>query len=138
MDSRSDKTPAPTKAAPSSDDPTLPRLYWIPEGVSIDDWPPGLQAAVAGVINPAYEQLVMAAAPGLAQSTGVTVVHLLWLEVLDQVELSRQTMPSAPAVANPDRSITIERHLRLVNAKLKASELLQRLEALRERRIEME
>ena len=112
--------------------------YWVPPGMDLKHWPSGLRAQVAAIINPCYREQVVLAKPGVAQSTGITIVHLLWLEILDQIELSRVKTPEPPgteilrmAGIAPDpelRKEAIERHLRLVHAKLKASELLLRLE----------
>jgi hypothetical protein len=111
--------------------------YWVLPGLELNDWPPALRAEVAAIINPSYRELVLLAKPGLAQSTGITIVHLLWLEILDQIELAR-AKPAANLESNPlqivalvsgreSRKETIERHLRFVHAKLKASEVLLRL-----------
>lgn len=50
--------------------------YWVPSGMDLNDWPAALRAEVAAVINPCYRELVPLAKPGLAQSTGITIVHL--------------------------------------------------------------
>lgn len=110
-------------------DPGPVQPYWIPAGVDVDDWSPELRAIVAGVINPAYDELVLQATPGLAQSTGITAVHLLWLEILDHLEFSRQGLSGRPTGDAATRAAELSRHLRLVHSKLKASELLHRLDA---------
>ena len=120
-------------AAPDDTEP-----YWVPPGMDLKHWPSELRAQVAAIINPAYRELVLLAKPGLAQSTGITIVHLLWLEIFQQIELSRVKTPEEPGtemlrivgrLPEPEsRNELIERHLRLVHAKLKASEFLLRLE----------
>lgn len=120
---------APEPPSPDPPDPSVP--YWIPPGVDLADMPAELKAALAGVINPAYRELVLEAKPGLPQSTGLSIVHLLWMEVLDQLELAEPPpdLNLDPLAALRDnRATTIARHLRLVGAKLKASELLLRLD----------
>lgn len=121
--------PAEGPAGADQPDPAPPRPHWIPAGVDVDEWSPELRAIVAGVINPAYDQLVLRAMPGLAQSTGITVVHLLWLEILDHLEFSRRALPGGPTEDAETRTAELSRHLRLVHSKLKASELLHRLDA---------
>jgi hypothetical protein len=125
------RTAKPAAPAALGADPAKepPRMYWLPPGESLDAWSPELRTAVAGIVNPAYEELVLRARPGLQQSTGVTIVHLLWLEILDQIELGRETAPSAEEHAQREaRALAIARHLRLVNSKLKATDLLDRLD----------
>jgi len=63
-----------------NDAPSKP--FWMPPGVTLDNLSEELRAAILGVLTPAYQKLVVAARPGLEQSTGMTVVHLLWLEIL--------------------------------------------------------
>jgi hypothetical protein len=120
-----------------------PHPYWLPPGVELDDWPPELRAEVISIINPEYRQLVLLAKPGLERSTGITI-HLLWLEILDQIEIARQALladnrPDDPLqlqalVSRPEsRKEIIERHSRLVHAKINATVLLLRLEKLKAR-----
>ena len=123
--------PCTSKAADTSLSP-----YWVPEGVVYDELPSTLRLAIRDVIEPTYRELVKTARPGLAMSTGLTIVHLLWLEILDQIALDipNQVVDSdflaALDTSATDRQRLIERHLRTVGAKLKASELLLRLQAL--------
>ena len=116
--------------------------YWVPPGMDLNDWPAALRTEVAAVINPCYRELVLFAKQGLAQSTGITIVHLLWLEILDQIELAR-TNPAEDRKSDPlqrtaivsgreSREQSIERHLRLVRVKLQASEVLWRLQEFKD------
>jgi hypothetical protein len=118
-----------SQATPSAE--ALP--YWIPAGVELDNLPPELVKAIAEVINPAYRELVVLARPGLAQSTGLTVVHLLWLEIIDHLQLAGKTCSNDPLeiLGGESRQTIIARHLRLVHSKLKASEFLLRLNAFK-------
>jgi hypothetical protein len=52
-------------------DPPSTRPYWIPDGVDFESIPRNLQVAITTLVSPTYEELVLGAAPGLAQSTGV-------------------------------------------------------------------
>jgi hypothetical protein len=112
--------------------------YWVPYGVVMNDWPASLRAEVAALINPNYRELVLLARPGLAQSTGITIVHLMWLEILDHIELN-QKPANDPAtdqlniLGRETRAAAIERHLRLVHAKFKASDFLLRLQEFKAR-----
>ena len=81
---------------------STPRPYWIPPGVDFGRLPEQVRAAILGIINPAYQELVLGARDGLPKAAGVTLVSLLWLEILDQVELGqdladpRFVVPSSP------------------------------------------
>ena len=107
--------------------------YWLPDGVVLDRLPANLRYAVQQVITPAYETLVLNAPPGLEQSTGLTIVHLLWLELLDHMALGLPDQllgsPFDPLLDRSEvsRQQLIDRHLRTVGAKLKSSELLVRI-----------
>ncbi len=108
--------------------------YWVPDGVSFDSLPEELKIAITAVINPAYLQLVVSASSGLEQSTGLTIVHLLWLEILDQIELGKGVAQNSD---EPDtvkhRETMIASHLRLVGAKNKTSNFLLRLHDFRQK-----
>ena len=109
---------------------TEPMPFWLPTGVALVDLSEELRAAVVGILTPAYQKLVVAARPGLEQSTGTTIVNLLWLEILQQVELGRDLMKGG---LEPERlelsEKSIARLLRVGGSKLKASDFLLRLGA---------
>lgn len=111
--------------------------HWMPRGVNRKLLPREVRADIATLVNPIYEELVLNAKSALAKSTGLTIVHLLWLEILDQINLSPQSDEEDFEVdflsqsAFNTRKREIERHLRLVHSKLKASELWLRIEQLR-------
>lgn len=111
-----------------------PRPYWWPETVPIDRLPESLRAAVEGLIQPVYEQLVVAARPGLEQSTGATIVALSWLEALQQTELGKDLLAAGQ---EPERlqkhEKAIGRLLRLAGAKTKTTDLLMRLQSHRQK-----
>jgi len=114
-----------------------PKPFWLPADVALDDLPDELRTAVLGILTPAYQNLVAAARPGLEQSTGMTIVNLLWLEILQQVELGRDLTKGG---AEPERleaaEKSIARLLRLAGSKLKASDFLLRLGAGRRKLME--
>lgn len=107
--------------------------YWVPAGDEYDHLPNDLKQAVVQVINPVYEQLVLQAAPGLAQSTGLTIVHLMWLETLEQLELARlgYAFDTLGQLFVKERHDVLERNLRTVMTKLKASRLLADYERMK-------
>ncbi|MEM9660227.1 MAG: hypothetical protein AAF961_17825, partial [Planctomycetota bacterium] len=87
-------------------------------------------------------RLVQEAEPGTAQSTGVTIVQLLWLELLGQWRIAAGACPSRDGAGFSDpfrddlQDRQLGRHLRLIGAKLTATESLRRLELLELRRAE--
>lgn len=108
------------------------RPLWIPADVDFDSLPLEIQAAITGIINPAYRQLVLAAEEGLEQSTGLTVVHLLWLEILQQLELAADGV-TPDAAESENRETKIARYLRLAGAKIVSSNFLLRLREFRQK-----
>lgn len=112
-----------------SDETSIPP-YWIPEHVEFDRLPKNLQQAIKGAVEPLYRKLVLEAKP-IDQSIGISIVHLLWLEIFDQLELGRDSTSARPTIEPDERAKLIERHLRTVGAKLKAHNLLLRVKQLR-------
>jgi hypothetical protein len=106
--------------------PPIPEGRWTPPGIAFEMLPRPLQAALVELIGPLYEELVLAAPDGLQRSTGLTLTHLLWLEILEQYDLGRDytVVSGALGTASPDRGPMIDQHLRLLDAKLRASHFL--------------
>ncbi|MBE9551932.1 MAG: hypothetical protein IMF05_00580, partial [Proteobacteria bacterium] len=98
-----------------------PRPFFVPSDINFDDLSEELKTAIRAVIDPAYRQLVLEARDGLEKSIGVTIVHLLWIEILDQLDLAQSLDDTLQPEASDRRFKMIERHLRVVNAKSKAS-----------------
>jgi len=109
------------------------RPYWLPRGAFWDRVPEGVQEAAEEILGPAYRELVENAPTELERMAGVTVVHLAWLEICDQLQLAenvsdRQSIASI--LSDPDEMIA--RHLQLVYAKSKATVLLMGLRLARQ------
>ncbi|MEM9658271.1 MAG: hypothetical protein AAF961_07925, partial [Planctomycetota bacterium] len=91
------------------------------------------------MVRPAHEQLVRAAEPGMERSIGMTIVQLMWMEVLDPWELpgSRQPLGESgepqETSADSGRERVIQRHLHTIGAKLRAGESLRRLQQFKQR-----
>jgi len=101
------------------------RLYWVPPGVTIDTLPEHIQVAIAEIVNPAYRALVLEEEDPLARSAGTTLVHLLWLEVLAQLDLGEEWASRLPSgTKSPEWPKRIEEHLRLIGAKHKVAHFL--------------
>lgn len=115
--------------------------YWLPVGRDWDELPESIRVAVDRILVPAYRQFVVDAASEIERAVGCTLVHLVWLEICDQVRM-------AAAAANPDSlgailvdpDVLIERCLRLSAVKCQTAELLVKIrafsQALRPLRIE--
>lgn len=110
---------------------SMGRRRWRPPGVDFAGLPKDVRAAVAEIVDPLYEQLVVGVHDALEKSTGLTVVHLVWQEILDQQKLGKgyQDDPLLESLGN--REETLARHLQLIDAKVKASYVLVRLRELR-------
>lgn len=119
--------------------PASPRAanapYWVPVGNVWDRLPESMRQAVADVLAPAYERLVRRVSDDLERSAGITLVHLMWLEISDQLRLAqivadRDTVLGELAEQRPAE--VIAEHLRLVTAKNATAELLVKLRAVRQ------
>jgi len=99
-------------------DPAQP--LWVPEGIDLSYVPVEVRQAVAEVIQPVYEQYVVGADDGLEKSLGLTLTHLLWLEVLEQFDLKREyTQVQAVLGITGNREQLMARHLRLIDSKVR-------------------
>jgi hypothetical protein len=120
-------TVASSATASLSPDPeTLPP--WLPAGDSWNDLPAAVRQAVPKILVPAYRQFVLQAPDELQRSVGLSLVHLLWLELCDQqnlVEVVANPHGLAATLHRPEEMI--DRHLSLIAAKSQTSELLVKI-----------
>ena len=106
---------------------------WLPGGGLWRRLPEGVRRAVRELLEPAYERLVRRAPGELERSAGVTLVHLMWLELCDQARLAEVIADRQSAVAIVEQPEEwIARHLHLVAAKNSTAELLLKLSIVRE------
>jgi hypothetical protein len=127
---RQKEVPAPLPAA-SQHGPDLP--YWLPSGDYWDGLPREIRDAVPRILGPAYRKFVLEAGGELERSLGLTLVHLIWLEVCDHVRMALAAADSlslAAALNDPDAMIA--RHLNLITAKCQTAELLVKLRLVTE------
>src|SRR5689334_15759410 len=103
-------------ADPGSLDPFPP---WLPVGLKFDALPQPLKHAVTNIINPAYRELVTEAPTALERTVGLSYMHLIWLELLDQFNLGILTVQptSGPQISFEFYDLNLRAHLRLVTAK---------------------
>ena len=128
-----DDRPANEQTSTRSEAPPS-RPYWVPEGVNFDKLPRGLQIAIVAMINPAYKQLVLEAPSILERTAGLSYVHALWLEVLQQYELGVKMARTLDKGDNTEaQQEAIGRHLHLLSAKLKMGKFLIQLQNQREK-----
>jgi hypothetical protein len=110
------------------------RPYWVPPGLKIESLPEQFRVAIAEILNPAYRELVLEAPGALERATGATFVHLLWLEMLEQLELGRDLASYLPgSTSSPERLRLLDRHVRLTGAKNKAGHFLLQIRTFREK-----
>ena len=117
-------------APPTGLDPRRPP--WVPAGVDLGFVPAEVVQSIDQIIVPIYEQLVVDAPDPLERSLGVTLVHLLWLETLQQFDMKREYTQICAVLDLPiDTGSTLAGHLRLIDSKLRAGSSLLRLRRLR-------
>lgn len=105
----------------------------MPDGETWQHLPDGVRQAVSRVLAPAYRRFVLDAPGELERSVGLTLVHLMWLEVCDHVRLAEAAADPtslAAVLSNPEEMIG--RHLHLAASKCRAAELLTKLRMVRE------
>jgi hypothetical protein len=125
------KRPRPSRNAAAERDPDVP--YWLPAGDRWNDLPAEIRQAVPRILVPAYRRFVLDAPGELERSIGLTLVHLMWLELCGQTQLAVAAAdPTALAaiLQNPDDMI--DRHLHLVTTKCQTAELLVKLRVMNE------
>jgi hypothetical protein len=119
---------------PKVDDGPRPpgRPLWMPEGTDLERMPVEIRQAVAEILRPAYEELVDQAGSGMEKSLGTSLVHLLWLEILEQYDIKKDYCKFDLLLeVDGTRGFAIDRYLKLVNSKLRLSSMLTRLRQLR-------
>lgn len=128
--SASAPAPALTSSSPRVDTPPLrtppgPRPLWIPPGLKFDELSPALQIGVTDILNPVYSELVLEAEDPLEKSCALTFVHLLWLELIEQIDLGQDMEPTLRARQGTEpHEDKVLRHLRLLKHKDKAARFL--------------
>jgi hypothetical protein len=121
------KDPSPPQPRPQN----LP--IWAPDAADLDVVPPEVQQAITDLLQPFYEQYVVNASDGMEKSLGITVVHLLWLELLEQFDIRNEYITiEAVLHTTHDRPEMIDRHLRLIDSKLRVGYFLLRLKELKQ------
>jgi hypothetical protein len=120
----------PTEKEPvASPGPDVP--YWIPNDDRWKKLPKQLRDTVLQILAPAYRRFVLEAPGELDRSIGLTLVHLTWLEICDQIKMadaSADPYSIEAILKNPDD--LLERHLRLATIKCHTAELLLKVQTV--------
>ena len=110
------------------------RPCFLPADIKWEALPEAVRAAIHEIVMPLYRVYVLENADPLQRSTGMSLVFLTTLEVIECVGNSRALFAHCSSdEESKARQQQIDRHLRLVGAKTKCTELLLRLEAWREK-----
>lgn len=109
--------------------PPIPPPRWVPPGVQFDMLERSMQLALVEVVEPLYEELVLQVSDPLERSTGLTIVHIVWLEIVDQHEMGRDysQISAVLGIASPERSDMIAQHLRIVDSKVRTGQFLMQI-----------
>jgi hypothetical protein len=125
------KQTASATVPPPPDRAVLP--HWLPVGDAWNSLPEPVRHAVPILLVPAYRRFVLDVSDELQRSVGLTLVHLLWLEICTQTSLAEvvaNPLCLAATLNNPNQMI--DRHLNLVAAKSQTTELLTKLRLVNE------
>lgn len=111
-----------------------PRPVWIPPWLKFDDLEPALQLAITEIVNPAYEELVLGARTPLERCSGLTYVHLCWIELIQQIDLAKDHGKALSQGNPPDvYGLRMLNHLRLIAQKDKVAKFLLEVERFYEK-----
>ena len=110
---------------PSAPPPPGARPFWVPDDLTFDTLPPALQGAIQAIVDPAYTELVLQAKTALEQSMGVSYVKLLWIEIIDAMDIAKDTARALSRGESPDgHQAKVGQHLRLIAQKGKIAKFL--------------
>jgi hypothetical protein len=110
-----------------SAEPPLDPPPWIPIGFQWDSLPRTLQSALIEFIAPAYDQLVAHVADQIERSTGLSLVGLLWQEIINQFEQGEHFVADSFIRSLGNSPDLLARQLQLTDAKAKITYILLRL-----------
>jgi hypothetical protein len=118
---------AAAAAGPNGEAARATPLRWVPHGFKTETLGPHAQKALAEVVNPVYEQLVLQPSDSLERSTGLTHLYLLWEEMLHhfQVAESYSNDPRERHLKDYERNLS--RYIELAKLKAATTNVLLRL-----------
>lgn len=109
---------------------------WAPPEMDPDRLRADLRRVIDQIVRPIFEGLVQGAEDPLSRSGGLIVCHTLWIELLEQTRLANQYNDrlQTPSSIEALLKSALRNFQRVVEAKVKAGTLLQRLRELAWRR----
>lgn len=114
-----------TSASPSSGGP---RPLWIPPGLKFDSLPENTRRAITEIIDPLYQELVLAAPNGFERAIGNSYVQMAWLELIEQIQFGNVLETALPrGTGLDDQGDRIDRLLRIIACKDKSAKFLLEL-----------
>jgi hypothetical protein len=113
--------------AAASQDGSQTRPVWMPDNVRPEDLSPELKAVLAEIIQPLYDEVVLRAPSALERATGLALVHMKWVELLEQRELAHRLTPMMFGEEATTALRAVERHLRVVSAQDKLTKTLMQV-----------
>jgi hypothetical protein len=102
--------------------------HWIRNDERWRRLPREIREATQQVLVPAYRQFVLDAPSEIERTVGLTLVHLTWLELCDQIKLAAAAEPDSLESVLENPRDALDRHLRLTIAKCQTAGLLQKLQ----------
>jgi hypothetical protein len=105
---------------------------WAPSRAEAEKIPAAVRQNLYDLILPMYQQLVLEVEDPLERSINATLVHLAWLETLDQHYLKRRYM-NIELILDIDapRHEEMNRLLSVLNSKMRASVVMSRIREVR-------
>lgn len=104
-------------STPPPSQPDEQPLYWLPAGMRLESLPPGLRQAVQELLIPAFRELVTGAQGPLERLNAVSLVHLAWLELLQQSHMGAGMAGKVPPADQKNYAAAFDHHLKLITAK---------------------
>jgi len=105
---------------------------WLPSGVNFARLPKVVQDGVRDIVDPLYQEYVRNAPDLLERTNGQSLVHLVWLELLDQAKLAMSGSElHGDAVEYYHQSL--DRHLRLISIKERVCKFLLLMKEFKKR-----
>lgn len=98
-------------STPPPSQPDEQPLYWLPAGMRLESLPPGLRQAVQELLIPAFRGLVTAAQGPLERLNAVSLVHLAWLELLQQSHTGAGMAGKVPPADQENYAAAFDHHL---------------------------
>jgi hypothetical protein len=112
------------------------RPFFLSAGIDLDALPSELTAALEYIVLPIYQRYVLSGHSPLETAMGMSLAFLVAQEVLSQFAIGQESFgcltPSPEQAAN--RQQEIDRYLRLLGAKIRYANFLQRLAEFRHRK----